>query len=115
MVVFEMVAVSAAVLSAGMSGAAVMCIREMRDYRAKILDMSQTTAAELRQIEEKMAQKVADFDLVTKKASEANNSAALKLIELENTIAAIDERVAMINGNATVTGAKSWPKNPLRK
>ena len=118
MILYEIIAVTSAVFSAGAIGVMTVLWSELSGARKQMLIDRAFYNEELKELQKVITGKVKDFDDITKKASEANNSQGLKLIELENTVAALDERVAMLNGNATFTGAgkQSWPtKNPLQR
>lgn len=116
MILYEIIAIASAVLSAGAFGVMFVLWSELSGARKQMLVDRAFYNEELKDLKKVITGKVEEFDDITKKASEANNSLGLKIVELENTVAAIDERVAMLNGNATFTGAgkQSWPNNPLK-
>ncbi len=122
MIIYEIVTIITAVLAAGMTGAslhfAFYLRRVLDENRSLIGDKIHFAELELVKTRKQLAEKVKEFDEVTKKASEANNSMGSMLADLENKVVAIDERFSMMQGTATVTGAgNSWQKmqQPHRK
>ena len=66
----------------------------------------------LKKAETELVNRVIEFDDITKKASDANNSMGGMLSDMSNQILILDERISMLSGSATVTGAgvNSWQK-----
>ena len=105
MIVYEIVAILSSILSAMMLGAFCVVALNLKEARAQML-VDRVF----------MDKKVKDFDEITRKASEANVSQANKIVELENTVLAFDERLAMLSGNATLKGAgNTWQTTNPKK
>ena len=109
MVTYEIVSIASAVLSSFVTGCAYMLYRQNeRAYQSSMSD--------LREAKELLFEKVHEFDDITRKASEANNSMASKIIDMETQIGKIDDRISMHFGQGnTSTGSKTWQQNPLRR
>lgn len=122
MISYELISLASGFLAAGAIGyiaAFRSDISELKKLHHKTQKDLILESAELLNASRKdLFEKTKDFDDITKKASAANTSQAQKIIELENTIAALDERISMLSGNATFTGAgkqTAWPQNPVKR
>ena len=114
---FIMYDVIAAVCFAFMTGSFLMLYSRVR-YSEKIWsDQMLTSRAELADTKKDLKNKVEEFDEVTKQASEANNSMGEMLSEMSEKVIILDERVSMLSGAATATGAGTniWQQNQQRK
>ena len=111
MVIYEIVVIISAVLSAGMVGAFVSMSVQILELRKQLFIDRIEYREELKNARETIAAKVVEFDDVTKLASAANQSMGNMLTDMETRLVAIDERISMLQGTATVSGAgvqKSW-------
>ena len=100
MLIYEVVAIIAAILSAGVLGALLVLRTNVKD---SIVDMGIYC--------KRLDSKVAEFDEITKKASEANNSLGTMLADLENKVLNVDERLSMLQAGSSATSfgvENSW-------
>ena len=65
---------------------------------------------EMKRAKTALVDKVKEFDKITSKVSDANNSMGLMLSDLGDRIQIIDERVSMLSGNQQ-TGGPKWPSS----
>jgi hypothetical protein len=64
---------------------------------------------ENKEMTEKLDKQVGDFNDITKKASEANNSLGIMCSELQSQISVLDERISQISGTLpNMKGASTW-------
>ena len=100
--IYEIVAVGAACISAAMIGFFIGIKGELADCKEALL---------LARVESR--KQMGDFDAMMDKASKSNESLGSMCEDLERKLIVIDERVAMLAGTATQPGAGNiWPRKP---
>ena len=103
---YELITFFTAVISAFVAGSFVMTLKSLGDARTSLVKAS-----------ENMDNKVKEFHEIIRQSSEANNSMGTMLSDMGDKLVMIDERVSMLSGAATVTGAgvNTWPNQKQRK
>jgi|GEM_PF-3127769 len=102
-----------AAISIGFSWSLFKTVRMAQDA----LNLMSTTRyddsmRQVRTASDTLNRKVNEFDDIIKQASNSNSSQGMKLVELENTLAAIDERVSMLAGSTKQKAeANPWQRN----
>lgn len=105
---FEVIAICSAVLTGICIGVVLVMFFYLRQVTNFIIDERKHVAASLVKARQDLEDQVRKFDEITKGASAANNSHATKLIEMQNVIQALDERIALLTGNGGFT--TGWMK-----
>lgn len=110
MILYEIISnISAMVAGLSLGAVTIQCL-ETRALRKQMDKDKSSFHDELNRMTRIVQDKVQEFSEVTEAASKANVSHAEKIVEIDNTVQAINERVSILSGNATVKGADSWKK-----
>ena len=120
MTLYEIVTLVTAVLCSGMIGSFVFLSYSLKKTEKLHHDLLYSKVydahTELRGARDDLKGRVEDFEEITKKASEANLSMGNMLTDIEARLSAVDERVTMLSGHATLNqGASKNPWEPLKK
>ena len=113
MIVYEIVSLLSLSLACGAVSYCAALIRSNNDLHdgvvinnATLVDAIEKTSVDTL---EKMEDKVEEFDNITKKASEANNTLFEKIDDIEKKMIALSERMHMMQSSMNM-GSSGWKK-----